>query len=106
MSFQRQQRQRQSVPNSLRPFYDLYQAFKAIAKIFLLIGLGIATLVSGIQAIALPFQQTCKAFESIFKVFDVFFRRPFKRGIQNQNYGRPVQVLNATHTSKKDCKQG
>ena len=106
MSLQRQQSQRQSIPQSLRPFYDLYQAFKTIAKIFLLIGLGIATILATIQAIVLPFQQTYKAFEGIFKVFSVFFQRPCKRGTQHQNHGQHAQIQNVTHTSTKDCKQG
>ena len=108
MSFKRQQSVRRSIPHSLRPFYDLYQALKAIGKTFLLIALGIAAIFTAIQAIILPFQQTCKAFSSIFKVFDAFFKRPLRRVQQqhHQQQHQPVHMQNPEHTVKKECKQG
>ena len=108
MSFERQQSLRRSIPHSLRPFYDLYQALKAIGKTFLLIALGIAAIFTAIQAIILPFQQTCKAFSGIFRVFDALFKRPLKRVQQHHlpQQQQPVQMQNPDHTVKKECKQG
>lgn len=104
MSYQRQQSRRQSIPNAVRPFYDLYQAIKTIGKIILLIGLGVATFIAAVQAIVRPFQQTYKTFQNIFKVFGLFYKRPVRRQRVVDTDGaeeRPVAGHNAADCVKR-----
>ncbi len=107
MSYQRQGSMHQRrAAGPLQALYDLYQAIKLVGKLVLGIALLITTIITAIQLILQPFQQTYKAFRGFCNLLDgVLWPYRVRRRLRNASPGVQQPAVQP-HGPSPDCRQG